>query len=107
MDLRMPVMDGVEAIRAITTEFPEARILALTTYEGDADIRRALEAGARGYLLKDMLPTDVVQSVRAVHHGERVIPNAVAARVAEFPEPSDLTQGEAELLKLGARVLDK
>ncbi len=105
MDLRMPVMDGVEAIRAITTEFPEARILALTTYEGDADIRRALEAGARGYLLKDMLLTDVVQSVRAVHHGERVIPNAVAARLAEFPERSDLTERELEVLKLVARGL--
>ena len=95
MDLRMPVMDGVEAIRAITTEFPEARILALTTYEGDA----------RGYLLKDMLLTDVVQSVRAVHHGERVIPNAVAARLAEFPERSDLTERELEVLKLVARGL--
>jgi DNA-binding NarL/FixJ family response regulator len=105
MDLRMPVMDGVEAIRAITTEFPDARILALTTYEGDADIRRALEAGARGYLLKDMLLTDVVQSVRAVHHGERVIPNAVAARLAEFPERSDLTERELEVLKLVARGL--
>ena len=85
MDLRMPVMDGVEAIRAITTEFPDARILALTTYEGDADIRRALEAGASGYLLKDMLLTEVLTAVRAVHRGERVIPIAVAARLAEFP----------------------
>src|SRR5689334_18626436 len=59
MDLRMPVMGGVEAIRAITAEFPSARVLALTTYEGDADIHRALEAGARGYLLKDMLLTEV------------------------------------------------
>jgi DNA-binding NarL/FixJ family response regulator len=105
MDLRMPGTDGVEAIRAITSEFPGARILALTTYEGDADIRRALEAGARGYLLKDMLLTDVVQSVRAVHHGERVIPNAVAARLAEFPERSDLTERELEVLKLVARGL--
>jgi DNA-binding NarL/FixJ family response regulator len=105
MDLRMPVMDGVEAIRAITTEFPSARILALTTYEGDADIRRALEAGARGYLLKDMLLTDVIRAVRAVHRGERVIPNAVAARLAEFPERSDLTEREREVLQLVARGL--
>jgi two-component system, NarL family, response regulator len=103
MDLRMPVMDGVEAIRAITTEVPEARILALTTYEGDADIRRALEAGAQGYLLKDMLLSDVVQAVRAVHRGDRVIPNAVAARLAEFPERSELTERELEVLKLVAR----
>jgi DNA-binding NarL/FixJ family response regulator len=105
MDLRMPVMDGVEAIRIITTEFPTARILALTTYEGDADIRRALEAGARGYLLKDMLLTDVIRAVRAVHRGERVIPNAVAARLAEFPERSDLTERELEILQLVARGL--
>jgi two-component system, NarL family, response regulator len=105
MDLRMPVMDGVEAIRAITAEFPGARILALTTYEGDADIRRALEAGARGYLLKDMLLTDVIQAVRAVRRGDRVIPNAVAARLAEFPERSDLTERELEVLQLVARGL--
>lgn len=105
MDLRMPVMDGVEAIRAITSEFPEARILALTTYEGDADIRRALDAGAQGYLLKDMLLTDVIGAVRAVRRGERVIPNAVAARLAEFPERSELTEREVEVLQLVARGL--
>ena len=79
MDLRMPVMDGVEAICAITTEFPEARILALTTYEGDADIRRALEAGAQGYLLKDMLLSDVVQAVRAVRRGLPSFPSAASS----------------------------
>jgi DNA-binding NarL/FixJ family response regulator len=105
MDLRMPLMDGVEAIRTITAEFPEARILALTTYEGDADIRRALEAGARGYLLKDMLLTEVINAVRAVHRGERVIPIAVAARLAEFPERSDLTERELEVLQFVARGL--
>jgi len=105
MDLRMPVMDGVEAIRTITTEFPSARILALTTYEGDADIRRALDAGARGYLLKDMLLTEVIGAVRAVRRGERVIPTAVAARLAEFPERSDLTERELEVLQLVARGL--
>ena len=105
MDLRMPVMDGVEAIREITTEFPDARILALTTYEGDADIRRALDAGASGYLLKDMLLTEVLTAVRAVHRGERVIPIAVAERLAEFPERSDLTERETEVLQLVARGL--
>jgi len=105
MDLRMPVMDGVEAIRTITAEFPDARILALTTYEGDADIRRALEAGARGYLLKDMLLTEVIGAVRAVHRGERVIPTAVAVRLAEFPERSELTEREVEVLQLVARGL--
>jgi two-component system, NarL family, response regulator len=105
MDLRMPLMDGVEAIRAITTEFPDARILALTTYEGDADIRRALEAGAWGYLLKDMLLTEVLTAVRDVQRGEQIIPVAVAARLAEFPERSDLTDREAEVLRLVARGL--
>ena len=105
MDLRMPIMDGVQAIRTITAEFPAARILALTTYEGDADIRRALEAGARGYLLKDMLLTEVITAIRAVRSGDRVIPAAVAARLAEFPERSDLTERELEVLQLVARGL--
>jgi DNA-binding NarL/FixJ family response regulator len=105
MDLRMPVMDGVEAIRTITAEFPGARILALTTYEGDADIRRALEAGARGYLLKDMLLTEVISAVRAVRRGERVIPTAVATRLAEFPERSELSEREIEVIQLVARGL--
>ena len=105
MDLRMPVMDGVEAIRTITSEFPGARILALTTYEGDADIRRALSAGARGYLLKDMLLTDVIAAVRSVLRGERVIPSAVATRLAAYPERSDLTERELEVLQLVARGL--
>jgi two-component system, NarL family, response regulator len=105
IDLRMPVMDGIEAIRAIIREFPAARILALTTYEGDADIQRALEAGACGYLLKDMLMTEVITAVRAVHRGERVIPSAVAARLAQFTPRSDLTEREIEVLGLVARGL--
>lgn len=105
MDLRMPVVDGVTAIRTITGEFKGAKILALTTYEGDADIRRALDAGARGYLLKDMLLTDVITAVRAVHRGERVIPLPVAARLAEFPRQSELTEREVQILGLVARGL--
>jgi DNA-binding NarL/FixJ family response regulator len=105
MDLRMPAMDGVEAIRTITAEHPAARILALTTYEGDGDIRRALEVGAWGYLLKDMLLTEVISAVRAVHRGERVIPPAVAVRLAEHPRGSDLTERELEVLTLVARGL--
>jgi DNA-binding NarL/FixJ family response regulator len=105
MDLRMPVMDGVEAIRQITEQFPAACILALTTYEGDADIRRALDAGARGYLLKDMLLTDVIAAIRKVGRGERVIPIAVAARLAEYPERSALTERELEVLHLVAKGL--
>jgi DNA-binding NarL/FixJ family response regulator len=105
MDLRMPVMGGVDAIRTITGEFPGARILALTTYEGDADIRRALGAGARGYLLKDMLLSDVITAIRRVLNGERVIPVGVATRLAEYPERSDLTERELEVLQLVARGL--
>jgi DNA-binding NarL/FixJ family response regulator len=105
MDLRMPILDGVEAIRRIIAESPEARILALTTYEGDADIRRALDAGARGYLLKDMLLSEVITAIRAVRRGERVIPAAVAVRLAEYPERSELTEREIEILQLVARGL--
>jgi DNA-binding NarL/FixJ family response regulator len=105
MDLRMPVMGGPEAITRIRAEFPEARIIALTTYVGDADIRRALHAGARGYLLKDMLPTEVVAAIRAVSRGERAIPVAVAVRLAEHPELDGLTPRELEVLEHIARGL--
>jgi DNA-binding NarL/FixJ family response regulator len=98
-------MDGVTAIRAIRAEFPDVRVLALTTYEGDVDIHRALEAGARGYLTKDMLLTDVLSAIRAVHGGERVIPAPVAARLAEFTPRTDLTQRETEVVRLVARGL--
>jgi DNA-binding NarL/FixJ family response regulator len=105
MDLRMPEMDGVSAIEAIRAEFPDARILALTTYEGDVDIHRALVAGARGYLIKDMLLTDVLSAIRAVYRGERVIPTAVAAKLAEFTPRTDLTDREVEVLQLVSRGL--
>ena len=103
MDLRMPRMDGVSAIRAIRTESPEVRVLALTTYDGDVSIHRALEAGARGYLLKDMLLTEVVTAIRAVYRGERVIPAPVAARLAEFTPRADLTEREVEVMQFAAR----
>lgn len=100
MDLRMPRMGGVDAIRAIKSEFPNVRILALTTYEGDVDIHRALEAGASGYLIKDMLLSDVLGAINAVHRGERVIPPAIAARLAEFTPRVNLTDREVEVLQL-------
>jgi DNA-binding NarL/FixJ family response regulator len=103
MDLRMPVLDGVGAIRAIRADFPDARIVALTTYEGDTDIHRALEAGAVGYLLKDMLPTDVIDAIRAVHRGQRVIPPVVAGRLAEYTPRVELTEREREVLEYVAR----
>jgi DNA-binding NarL/FixJ family response regulator len=103
MDLRMPVMDGLSAIRAIREEFPEARIVALTTYDGDEDIHRALALGARGYLLKDMLRTELLQVIRRVHQGYKVIPPAVAARLAEFTPRLELTPRELEVLQLMSR----
>jgi DNA-binding NarL/FixJ family response regulator len=103
MDLRMPVLDGVGAIKAIRSEFPDARIVALTTYEGDTDIHRALEAGAVGYLLKEMLPTAVIDAIRAVHRGQRVIPPVVAGRLAEYTPRVELTEREREILEYVAR----
>jgi len=105
MDLRMPVLDGIAAIEAIRDECPATRILALTSYDGDADVRRALKAGARGYLLKDMLLTSLVVAVRSVHRGQRVMPLSVAERLAEFPFEPDLTARELEVLGLLARGL--
>src|SRR4051812_24543563 len=100
MDLRMRVVDGVAAIRAVIAAHPDARIVALTSYDGDADIYRALSAGACGYLIKDMLGTEVVEAVRAAARGHRVIPPTVAARLAEFTPRVDLTGRELEVLRL-------
>lgn len=100
MDLRMPLMTGVEATKAIRSEYPGARIIVLTTYDGDEDIYRALQAGARAYLLKDVLREDLLSAIRAVHAGQRHIPPAVAARLAERLPLSELTARELEVLKL-------
>lgn len=98
MDLGMPMMGGAEAIGHIIGEFPDARIIALTSWDGDGDIHRALDAGARGYLLKDMVSNEVVDAIRAVHRGGRVLPAAVAQRLAEFTPRTDLTGRELEVL---------
>lgn len=103
MDLRMPVMDGLAATKAILAEFPQARIVVLTTYEGDEDIYRALDAGAIGYLLKDMLRTEVLTAIRTVYRGRRAIPGAVAAKLAEHTPRIGLTPRETEVLRLLAR----
>lgn len=105
MDLSMPVMTGVEAISTIVAEFPEARIIALTTWDGDADILRALEAGARGYLLKDVVSEDVASAIRQVHAGGRAIPSDVAQRLAAFTPRIDLTERELEVLTHMAKGL--
>src|SRR5690242_11704064 len=100
MDLRMPLMNGVEATKAIRSEFPNARIIVLTTYDGDEDIYRALQAGARAYLLKDVLRDELLAAIRAVHKGQVHIPPEVAARLAERLPLSDLTARELDVLKL-------
>jgi DNA-binding NarL/FixJ family response regulator len=105
MDLRMPRMDGIAAIRAIVTAHPDARVVALTSYEGDADIYRALDAGACGYLIKDMTGPDVVAAIRTAAAGKRVIPPGVAGRLAEFTPRVDLTPREVEVLRLAAKGL--
>jgi len=102
MDLRMPGMGGVEAIRAIRREFPDSRLIVLTTYDGDEDIYRALEAGAQAYLLKDMICDEILAAIRAVHAGQRRIPAAVGTRLAERMTGLDLSEREQHVLELVA-----
>ena len=103
IDLRMPVVGGVEAIAAIRHNFPDARLIVLTTYDGDEDIYRSLQAGARGYLLKDVFFEELETAIRAVHGGSRHIPAAIAMRLAERMASSDLTSREMEVLELIVR----
>jgi len=105
MDLSMPIMDGLSATRAILDEFPDARVIVLTTYDGDEDIHRALDAGATGYLLKDMVAADVLSVIRTVYGGRRGIPHAVAAKLAEHTPRIPLTPRETEVLSLLAKGL--
>lgn len=105
MDLSMPVMTGVEAIASIMAEFADAKIIALTTWGGDADIHRALKLGASGYLLKDSASEEVAESIRRVHEGRRAIPSEVAQRLAAFTPRTDLTERELEVLGHMARGL--
>lgn len=100
MDLRLPAMGGVDAIKAIRQEFPAARVIVLTTFDGDEDIYRALQAGARGYLLKDMFGEELMDAIRTVHAGKTRIPPAVAQRLAERMAGPGLTARELEVLKL-------
>jgi DNA-binding NarL/FixJ family response regulator len=98
MDLRLPDISGIEAMIAIRSEFPEARIIILTTFEGDVEIRRALHAGAWGYLLKSMPPSELIDVIRKVHTGKKRIPADVAARLAEHLGDEALTQRELDVL---------
>jgi two-component system NarL family response regulator len=100
MDLRLPGVGGAEAVRHIRREFPEARIIVLTTFDGDEDIYRALQAGARGYMLKGMFGDELVEAIRAVHAGKAWIPALVAERLAVRVSGYELTARELDVLRL-------
>ena len=99
MDLRLPDMSGIDTLIALRSEFPEARIIMLTTFEGDVEIQRALQAGARGYLLKNMPPSELVDVIRQVHAGKKRIPPAIASQLAEHMSYETLTDREVEVLR--------
>jgi two-component system NarL family response regulator len=103
VDLRLPLMNGIEAIVAIRKTYPAARFIVLTTYDGDEDIYQALQAGAQAYLLKDVFRDDLIEAIRAVYAGKRRIPPAVACKLAERVGNPDLTSREMEVLELIAR----
>jgi len=99
MDIRLPDRSGIDTLIAIRSEFPEARIVMLTTFEGDAEIQRALQAGARGYMLKSMPPSELLAGIREVHAGRKRIPPEVAAHLAEHMGEEALTAREIEVLQ--------
>ena len=99
MDLRLPDMSGIDVLIAIRADFPEARIIMLTTFEGDVEIQRSLEAGARGYLLKSMPPKELVEGIRQVHAGKKRIPPQLAAQLAEHLGDETLSPREIEVLQ--------
>jgi DNA-binding NarL/FixJ family response regulator len=103
MDLQMPEMNGIDAIIAIRDEFPEARIIVLTTYIGDAQIMRAVKAGAQAYLIKNLLHKELLQTIRAVYAGRKTMSPEVAAQVAAFAGDDVLTSREIDVLRLIAR----
>ena len=100
MDLQMPEVDGIGAIERIRAEFPEARIIVLTTYSGDAQVLRALKAGARGYILKGHVHKELLDAIRAVHAGQKRIPPELAAELADHATDDALTAREIGVLKL-------
>jgi len=100
MDLQMPEMNGIDAIIAIRNEFPEARIIVLTTYVGDVQILRALKAGARAYLLKNLLHKELLDTIRAVHAGKKNLSPDASYQLAEHATDDALTQGEISVLRL-------
>jgi DNA-binding NarL/FixJ family response regulator len=100
MDLQMPALNGIEAIIGIRSEFPHARIIVLTTYAGDVQVLRALKAGARGYILKGHVHRELLDTIRAIHAGQKRIPPEVAAELAEHTSDDELTPRELDVLRL-------
>jgi DNA-binding NarL/FixJ family response regulator len=100
MDLQMPTLNGIESIIGIRSEFPNARIIVLTTYAGDVQVLRALKAGARGYILKGQVRRELLDTIRAVHAGQKRIPPEVAAELAEHAAEDELTPREIDVLRL-------
>jgi len=100
MDIQMPSVNGIEAISRIQGEFPDARIIVLTTYTGDAQVLRALKAGARGYVLKGNVHRELLETIRAVHAGQKRIPPEIAAELAEHAADEELTSREIDVLRL-------
>ena len=99
MDLRLPDVSGIEALIAIRTEFPEARVIMLTTFNGDVDIQRSMKAGAHGYLLKNTPRKELLEAIRRVHSGKKSVPPEVAAQLAEHFSAEHLTDREVEVLR--------
>jgi DNA-binding NarL/FixJ family response regulator len=99
MDLRLPDMSGIDAMMAIRSEFPDARIIILTTFAGDVEIQRALQAGARAYILKSMPPKELAEVIRQVYAGKKRIPAEIAAHLAEHYTDEALTEREVEVLR--------
>jgi len=102
MDLRLPDMCGIDGMIAIQTQFPEARIIMMTTFEGDGPVQRALEAGARSYILKNMPPREIVDAIRQVHAGKKRVPAEIAAQIAEHVGDEKLTDREVDVLRQAA-----
>jgi DNA-binding NarL/FixJ family response regulator len=99
LDLRLPDMSGIDVLIAIRSEFPAARIVMLTTFEGDVEVQRALQAGARGYLLKNMPPVELLDVIRQVHDGKKRIPPEIASQLLEHLSDEGLTEREVEVLR--------
>lgn len=102
LDVRMPILSGIEAAVAIRREFPRARLIALSTFDGDEDIRRALQAGVKAYLTKDVIDKELIEAVRAVHSGRSYLPGRVAAVLAAQISGPDLSGRELDVLRLVA-----